>query len=198
MEKWGARGVRGGGGRGRQGVVFVVVTRELDGLAVDNEVGELLGDLATLLLVVREVELFSQLHVKHLDRGGAETHGYLNPCFNYFSTFSPILILEKTTVGLLFFGGLAFTGQLSYYLAQWSMFKGRRRQVPFLCSGWRCLLSSTSWASHHRGGPPCHLRTLHQACPQGCCLREYQKSSRNAQKMSFFPRTLPSHSTLSS
>lgn len=41
-------------------------TREFHSLAVDDEVGQLLGDLSTLLLVLREVELLAQLHVKHL------------------------------------------------------------------------------------------------------------------------------------
>lgn len=41
-------------------------TREFDSLAVDDEVGQLLGNLSTLLLVLREVELLTQLHVKHL------------------------------------------------------------------------------------------------------------------------------------
>lgn len=41
-------------------------TRELHSLAVDDEVRQLLGDLSTLLLVLREVELLAQLHVKHL------------------------------------------------------------------------------------------------------------------------------------
>lgn len=41
-------------------------TGEFDGLAVDDEVRQLLGNLSTLLLVLREVELLTQLHVKHL------------------------------------------------------------------------------------------------------------------------------------
>ena len=41
-------------------------TREFHSLAVDDEVGQLLGDLSTLLFVLREVELLTQLHVKHL------------------------------------------------------------------------------------------------------------------------------------
>lgn len=41
-------------------------TREFHSLAVDDEVGQLLGNLSTLLLVLRKVKLLAQLHVKHL------------------------------------------------------------------------------------------------------------------------------------
>lgn len=41
-------------------------TREFYSLAVDDEVRQLLGDLSALLLVLREVKLLTQLHVKHL------------------------------------------------------------------------------------------------------------------------------------
>lgn len=41
-------------------------TREFYSLAVDDEIRQLLGDLSALLLVLREVKLLTQLHVKHL------------------------------------------------------------------------------------------------------------------------------------
>lgn len=41
-------------------------TREFHSLAVDDEVGQLLCNLSTLLLVLRKVKLLTQLHVKHL------------------------------------------------------------------------------------------------------------------------------------
>lgn len=41
-------------------------TGEFYSLAVDDEVRQLLGDLSALLLVLREVKLLTQLHVKHL------------------------------------------------------------------------------------------------------------------------------------
>lgn len=41
-------------------------TWEFHSLAVDDEVGQLLGDLSTLLLVLRKVKLLAQLHVEHL------------------------------------------------------------------------------------------------------------------------------------
>lgn len=41
-------------------------TGEFHSLAVDDEVGQLLGDLSTLLLVLRKVKLLTQLHVKNL------------------------------------------------------------------------------------------------------------------------------------
>lgn len=45
----------------------IFFTGELHSLAVDDEVGQLLGDLSTLLLVLRKVKLFAQLHVEHLE-----------------------------------------------------------------------------------------------------------------------------------
>lgn len=47
-------------------------TRELDCLAVDDEVRELLCDLPTFFLVLRQVELLPQLHVKHLHNRSKE------------------------------------------------------------------------------------------------------------------------------
>lgn len=44
----------------------VFSTGKFDRLAVDDEVGQLLGNLPTLFLVLREVELLAQLDVKHL------------------------------------------------------------------------------------------------------------------------------------
>lgn len=41
-------------------------TREFHSLAVDDEVGQLLGNLSTLLLVLGKVKLLAKLHVKHL------------------------------------------------------------------------------------------------------------------------------------
>lgn len=41
-------------------------TWEFHSLAVDDEVGQLLCNLSTLLLVLREVKLLAQLHVEHL------------------------------------------------------------------------------------------------------------------------------------
>lgn len=43
-----------------------ILTREFHRLAVDDEVRQLLGNLSTLLLVLRKVELLTQLHVKNL------------------------------------------------------------------------------------------------------------------------------------
>ena len=51
-------------------MIIFLSTREFHGLAVDDEVGQLLGDLSTLLLVLRKVELLAQLHVKHLQVQG--------------------------------------------------------------------------------------------------------------------------------
>lgn len=41
-------------------------TGEFHSLAVDDEVGQLLGNLSTLLLVLRKIKLLTQLHVKDL------------------------------------------------------------------------------------------------------------------------------------
>lgn len=43
-----------------------ILTREFHRLAVDDEVRQLLGNLSALLLVLRKVELLTQLHVKNL------------------------------------------------------------------------------------------------------------------------------------
>lgn len=43
-----------------------MVTRELHGLTVDDEVRQLLSDLSTFLFVLWKVELLAQFHVKHL------------------------------------------------------------------------------------------------------------------------------------
>lgn len=44
----------------------IFLTGEFHSLAVDDKVRQLLGDLSTLLLVLRKVKLLTQLHVKHL------------------------------------------------------------------------------------------------------------------------------------
>ena len=48
----------------------IFCTGEFHRLAVDDEVGQLLGDLSALLLVLREVKLLAQLHVEHLQEQG--------------------------------------------------------------------------------------------------------------------------------
>lgn len=63
--------------REREGEIFS--TGEFHSLAVDDEVGQLLGDLSTLLLVLRKVKLLAQLHVKHLHvqvETGQGKHGF--------------------------------------------------------------------------------------------------------------------------
>lgn len=51
--------------------IKTLVTGELHGLAVDDEVRQLLSNLSTFLFVLWKVELLTQFHVKHLhiDRG---------------------------------------------------------------------------------------------------------------------------------
>lgn len=46
--------------------IKTLVTRELHGLAVDDEVRQLLSNLSTFLFVLWKVELLAQFHVKHL------------------------------------------------------------------------------------------------------------------------------------
>lgn len=46
--------------------IKTLVTGELHGLAVDDEVRQLLSDLSTFLFVLWKVELLAQFHVKHL------------------------------------------------------------------------------------------------------------------------------------
>lgn len=45
---------------------YIFCTGEFHSLAVNDEVGQLLRNLTTLLLVLRKVKLLAQLHVEHL------------------------------------------------------------------------------------------------------------------------------------
>lgn len=82
-------------------LVCVFPTRKLDGLAVDDEVGQLLGDLPTLLLVLRQVELLAQLYVKHLQ--GKVDIGHGQPrlqftCFHLLSRSKKMYFLSVSTI----------------------------------------------------------------------------------------------------
>lgn len=50
-------------------------TRKFHSLAVDDEIRQLLGNLSTLLLVLRKVKLLAQLHVEHLQVQVDTGHG---------------------------------------------------------------------------------------------------------------------------
>lgn len=52
-----------------------IPTREFHSLAVDDKVGQLLGDLSTLLLILGKVELLTELHVEHLQVQTHTGHG---------------------------------------------------------------------------------------------------------------------------
>lgn len=59
----------------RVDILKIFSTREFHGLAVDDEVRQFLGNLSTLLLVLRKVKLLAQLHVKHLHVQVDTRHG---------------------------------------------------------------------------------------------------------------------------
>lgn len=70
-------------------------TRKFHRLAVDDEVGQLLSNLSTLLLVLRKVKLLAQLHVEHLDQQGDTGYGK----YRFIYSDSCVLLNQRLHIG---------------------------------------------------------------------------------------------------